>query len=26
LAVQKSWILGLVVRWAVERGVGMGYL
>jgi hypothetical protein len=26
LAVQKSWILGLVVKWAVERGVGKGYL
>jgi hypothetical protein len=26
LAVQKSWILGLVVKWAVERGGGMGYL
>jgi hypothetical protein len=26
LAVQKSWILGLVVKWAVERGGGMGNL
>jgi hypothetical protein len=26
LAVQKSWILGLLVKWAVETGGAMGYL